>query len=98
MKNNYRISKQALEDIDKIWLYTLENWSLNQANHYYRLIYQEIEFIVEDFESGKDIGKIKAGYRQTKIKSHLIVYKMADDNVTEIVRVLHQMMDIPNRL
>lgn len=98
MKNNYRISKQALEDIDKIWLYTLENWSLNQANHYYRLIYQEIEFILEDFESEKDIGKIKSGYRQTKIKSHLIIYKMADDNVTEIVRVLHQMMDIPNRL
>jgi len=49
MKNNYRISKQALEDIDKIWLYTLENWSLNQANHYYRLIYEEIDFIVRRF-------------------------------------------------
>jgi len=98
MKNNYRISKQALEDIDKIWLYTLENWSLGQANHYYRLIYQEIEFIVEDFESGKDIGKIKDGYRQTKIKSHLIIYKKADDEMIEIVRVLHQMMDIPNRI
>lgn len=98
MKNKYRISKQALEDIDTIWLYTLENWSLNQANHYYRLIYHEIEFIIEDFESGKDIGKIKPGYRQTKIKSHLIIYKMADDSVIEIVRVLHQMMDIPNRL
>ena len=32
MKNEYRISAKALEDIDKIWLYTLENWSLNQAN------------------------------------------------------------------
>ena len=50
MKNEFRISAKALEDIDKIWLYTLENWSLNQANHYYRLIYQEIEFILEDFE------------------------------------------------
>ena len=45
MKNEYRISAKALEDIDKIWLYTLENWSLNQANHYYRLIYQEIELL-----------------------------------------------------
>ena len=54
--------------------------------------------MVEDFENGKDIGKIKSGYRQTKIKSNLIIYKTAEDNVTEIVRVLHQMMDIPNRL
>jgi toxin ParE1/3/4 len=98
MKNKYRISKQALEDIDKIWLFTLANWSLGQANHYYRLIYQEIEFIVEDFDSGKDIGKIRDGYRQAKVKSHLIIYKKAEDEMLEIVRVLHQMMDIPNRL
>ena len=98
MKNGCRISKQALEDIDKIWLYTLENWSVNQANHYYRLLYQEIDFIVEDFDSGKDIGKIKQGYRQAKVKSHLIIYKKADDGIIEIVRILHQMMDIPNRL
>lgn len=89
MISRYRISKIALEDIDKIWLYTLENWSLNQANHYYCLIYQEIDFIVGDFEGGKDIGKIKSGYKQTKVKSHLIIYKKAEDGVIEVVRVLH---------
>nr|WP_294789197.1 type II toxin-antitoxin system RelE/ParE family toxin [uncultured Flavobacterium sp.] len=94
----YRISSQALEDIDKIWLYTLENWSLEQADRYYRMIYQEISFIVEDFETGKDIGKVKLGYRQAKVKSHLIIYKRGEDEIVEVVRVLHQMMDIPNRL
>ena len=98
MKNEYRISAKALEDINKIWIYTLEKWSLNQANHYYRLIYQEIEFIVEDFDGGKDIGKIRLGYRQFRVKSHLIIYKKAEDGIEEIVRVLHQMMDIPNQL
>ena len=98
MKNEYRISVKALEDIDIIWLYTIENWSLNQANHYYRLIYQKIKCIVKDFEGGKDIGKIKSGYRQVKVKSHLIIYKKAEDEIVEIVRVLHQMMDIPNQL
>jgi toxin ParE1/3/4 len=98
VKNEFRISAKALEDIDKIWLYTLENWSLNQANHYYLLIYQEIKFIVDDFEGGKDIGKIKSGYRQFSVKSHLIIYKKAEDGIVEIVRVLHQMMDIPNQL
>jgi toxin ParE1/3/4 len=98
MKKTYRISKQALEDIDKIWLYTLENWSFKQANHYYRLIYQEIDYLVEDFESGKDIGMIKVGYRQAKVKSHLIIYKKGDDEVIEIIRILHQMMDVQNRL
>lgn len=94
----YRISSKALEDIDRIWSYTLENWSLEQADRYYRLLYQEINCIVEDFETGKDIGNIKFGYRQAKMKSHLLIYKRADDGIIEIVRVLHQMMDIPNRL
>ena len=98
MKNEYRVRAKAIEDIDKIWLYTLENWSLSQANHFYRLIYQEIEFIVEDFEGGKDIGKIRFGYRQVRVKSHLIICKKAEDGIVEIVRVLHQMMDIPNQL
>lgn len=98
MKGSYRISRKALEDIDKIWVYTFENWSPNQANNYYRLIYQEIEFILEDFESGKKIDSIKLGYRQVKMKSHIIVYKKGDDEVLEIVRILHQMMDIPNQL
>ena len=95
---NYKISIEAKNDIEKIWLYTFENWSLEQADRYYKEIYQEIKYITEDFESGKDIGKIKSGYRQAKMKSHLIIYKKADDGIIEIVRVLHQMMDIPNRL
>ena len=33
MKGDYRISAKALEDIDEIWIYTLENWPFNQANH-----------------------------------------------------------------
>jgi len=98
MLTKYRISKLAEADIDNIWLYTLENWSFVQANRYYRLIYQEIIFIVEDFESGKDISEVKNGYRQAKVKSHFIIYKKAEDGVIEILRVLHQMMDIPNKL
>lgn len=41
---------------------------------------------------------IKQGYRASKVKSHLIFYRKGEDGVTEIVRVLHQRMDIKNRL
>lgn len=98
MKLEYRISKKALEDIDKIWLYTLENWSLNQANNYYKIIFQEIEFIVGNFDAGKDLSNIKFGYKKYSVKSHFIIYKKAEDGIVEIIRVLHQMMDIPNQL
>jgi toxin ParE1/3/4 len=94
----YRISDKAIEDINSIWLYTLENWPFEQADKYYRFIYQIITSIPNNFEKGKDIGNIKFGYRQIKVKSHYIIYKKAEDGIVEIIRVLHEKMDILNRL
>lgn len=94
----YSISKKANQDIEKIWLYTFENWSLEQADRYYNLILDEIEFISENFESGKSVDHIKKGYRASKVKSHIIFYKKSKRNIVEIIRVLHQKMDIENRI
>ena len=94
----YSISEKANQDIEKIWLYTFENWSLEQADRYYNLILDEIEFISENFESGKSVDYIKKGYRAAAVKSHIIFYKKSRRNIVEIVRVLHQKMDIENRI
>ncbi|WP_375303811.1 type II toxin-antitoxin system RelE/ParE family toxin [Niastella sp. OAS944] len=37
------------------------------------------------------------GYRASKVKSHLIFYRIVND-VVEIIRILHEQMDIDNRL
>ncbi len=69
----YEISKKANEDINSIWLYTLENWSLEQADRYYNLILDEIEYIAENYESGKSMEHLKKNYRSTKVKSHIYI-------------------------
>ncbi len=94
----YLISEKANQDIEKIWLYTFENWSLEQADRYYNLIIDEIEFISENFESGKSVDYIKKGYRASIVNSHIIFYKKSRKNIVEIIRVLHQRMDIENRI
>ena len=95
---NYRISEKAIEDIEKIWLYTYENWSAEQADRYYKLIFDEIEYLSQNFEEGKSMEFIRKSYRSSKVKSHLIFYKIGKDGVVEIIRILHQQMDIENRL
>lgn len=30
--SNYSISEKALDDLNSIWIYTAENWSVDQAN------------------------------------------------------------------
>ena len=95
---NYIISQEAIEDINNIWMYTAENWSTGQADRYYNLILDEIEYITDNFESARDMGKVRKNYRYSKIKSHLIFFKKHNDKTIEVVRVLHERMDIENRL
>lgn len=42
---NYKISNEASYDLEKIWLYTFENWSRKQAHRYIDLIIDEIEYL-----------------------------------------------------
>tara|TARA_R110000796_G_scaffold10530_6_gene35037 strand:- start:38960 stop:39262 length:303 start_codon:yes stop_codon:yes gene_type:complete len=96
--NRFRISKQATNDLNDIWIYTLRKWSKDQADRYYNLIIEEIEFVADNFMTGKSVEQTRKGYRLTKIKSHLIFYKKAEDDIVEIIRILHQRMDIKKRL
>ncbi len=41
---------------------------------------------------------LRKGYRAAKVKSHLIFYKLSSSDEIEIVRILHERMDIENRL
>jgi toxin ParE1/3/4 len=96
--SKYIISEKALEDINKIWIYTAENWSIEQADRYYDLILDEIEYVAQKFEMARDFGSIRKSYRYSKIKSHLIFFKIDKNKEIEVVRVLHERMDIENRL
>ena len=94
----YIISKKAVEDINNISIYPVENWSVAQADRYYNLIYDEIEYIVNNFDMARDFGKIRKSYKCSKVKSHLIFFKKDKMNEIEVVRVLHERMDIEIRL
>ncbi|SFQ50070.1 type II toxin-antitoxin system RelE/ParE family toxin [Flavobacterium akiainvivens] len=73
--NQYRISAKAFKDLEDIYEYTFLNWSEEQANRYYLLLIQEIQYISEHFNEGKDMGHIRPGYKCSKVKSHLILDK-----------------------
>ncbi len=95
----YKISQEANRDIENIWLYTYENWSLKQADRYFNLIMNEIEYLTENPGFGKDYSQIRKGYFRSRIKSHLIFFKINRKNEEiQIIRSLHQRMDIESRL
>ncbi len=95
----YSISEAALNDLENIWLYTFENWSVEQADRYYNLLMNEIEYLTVQPKSGKDFSHVRKGYYRTRVKSHFIFYKInRKDDVIRVIRILHQRMDIESGL
>ena len=95
----YKISKEASNDLEKIWLYTIENWSAEQADRYLNLLFDEIDYLCFKPNSGSDFGHVRKGYFRTRVKSHFIFYRINEKrNELEVIRILHQQMDIENRL
>jgi toxin ParE1/3/4 len=95
----FRLSRKAEEDLEGIWLYTLKTWSKEQADRYLSLIFDEIEFLSINPKTGQEIDHIRKNYRYSKVKSHLIFYKhKKSDDIIEVIRILHERMDLENRI
>ena len=95
----YKISVEAAKDLEKIWAYTFETWSNEQADRYINQIFEEIEYISTKPQEGKDFGYVRKGYLRTKVRLHYLFYKIEKKTQTvEIIRILHQRMDIESRL
>lgn len=96
---NFKISKQAEIDLENFWLYTFEEWSIEQADYYFDLIMNEIEYILFNPKSGKNFNDIRKGYFHSRVKSHFIFYRINfKEETVEIIRILHQQMDIESHI
>ena len=94
----YIISTKATHDLEQIWQYTYLRWSEQQADRYYNLIIQKIDFIAQHPTVGRTMNDIKEGYRHYAVESHIIFYRISENGTVIIIRILHQQMDIPTRL
>lgn len=96
--SNYRITKKALKDISEIWNYTRENWSENKADAYYNnLIYAFSEIAINP-TLGKDYNNILPGLLGHRLNKHIIFYRITDPSSIEILRILHERMDLKKRI
>jgi len=89
---SYRLSPLAETDLEQIWLYTLNQWSLVQANRYYDQIMDAIEELASGQKQGRPVD-IRHGYLKYAVGRHFIFFQR-DDGMTDVIRVLHQSMDV----
>ena len=94
----FHLSNKAVEDLDSIWLYTLETWSEDQADFYYHELVKACQDIAyHPTYLDKEYQEIMPGLYGHHIYKHLIFYILVEDGV-EIVRILHERMDFERHL
>ena len=83
----YRLAPRALADVDEIWRYSAETWSVEQADRYIDRLARVFETIAQMPLLARERREFTPPVRIHVHEGHLVVYVAADDHVA-IVRVL----------
>ncbi len=96
---NYHLTRKAVEDLTEIWEYTVEAWSEEQADTYYRMLITACRKVAEQPRlAGLKYDEIATGLYGRRAGKHIIFYRTLADGDCLIVRILHQRMDIKHRV
>ena len=95
----YDITKEATEDLYKIWEYTVDTWSEDQADAYYSLLEAGMNEVAEDPERmGKPYEELFPGLRAYHVRRHMVFYTVQANGRALVVRILHEKMDYARHL
>lgn len=84
--------------MNDIWDYTFATWSENQADKYYVSIKRACKEIGKNPISGKEYPEISKNLLGLNSVRHIIFYQLISENEVEIIRILHERMDLKTRL
>ncbi|TXS90836.1 type II toxin-antitoxin system RelE/ParE family toxin [Parahaliea maris] len=86
------LSRQALNDLQEIYAYGVDNWGLGRSDEYLAKLEQQTLDLLENPFIGKVRQDIGQELRSLKCGRHLIVYRVCG-RVVEIARILHERQD-----
>ncbi|PHY18370.1 type II toxin-antitoxin system RelE/ParE family toxin [Caulobacter sp. BP25] len=93
--SGYHLTPLARFDMREIWTYTVQQWGRRIADGYIRELTAAIEGVAADPYLG--VAMDDGTHRKLIFRSHIIFYATSGNGVV-VVRVLHQQMDVTNRL
>ncbi len=95
---NIVFKRKAIEDLNDIWEYTFFEWSEKQADFYYSEIKKACADIAKKPLVGKEYSAINKNLLGYKSGKHIIFYFINPEKNIEVVRILHERMDLKNRI
>ncbi|MFD1246139.1 type II toxin-antitoxin system RelE/ParE family toxin [Paralysiella testudinis] len=95
MAKPYRLSPLAEADLEEIWLYTLENWSIEQADTYHNGFVAAFEGLAAGTKQGRP--SVLPNFQKYFCGSHVIYFLEYADHL-DVIRILHQRQDVERHL
>lgn len=95
---NYQLTNEAVRDLSDIWLYTIETWSEEQADKYYEMLLNTCSNIAANPKAGNSYNNIVNDLFGIRANRHIIFYRIINSSEIEISRILHEQMDLKNRI
>ena len=92
------LRQKAIDDLNDIWDYTFDKWSAKQADKYYATIKLACNGIGQDPDVGKEYYGINKNLLGLKSGKHIIFYKSISEDKIEVIRILHERMDLKKRI
>lgn len=83
----YRLTPAAQNDLENIWLYTAQEWSVLQADRYADILEDTFERLLFMPEIAHERSEFDPPVRIHPSAEHLIVYKIEDDHL-DTLRIL----------
>ncbi len=94
----YKLTNEAVNDLNQIWEYTTQKQSERQADNYYNLLIESCQNIADNPNLGKNYDGIKPELLGFKTNRHIIFYRKSSSEYIEITRILHERMDLKNKI
>lgn len=96
--SSFKLSRKAKDDLRSIAKFTERRWGVAQRNVYIKKFDEAFHDLAESPFSGVSSENIKSGYRKIPHGAHIIFYKIGENDCVEIIRILHQSMDVRSKL
>jgi toxin ParE1/3/4 len=90
----FSLSEKAKSDLKNIARFTQKRWGREQRNHYLKTLDNCFHQLSNNPAIGMICSEIRPGYLKFPTGSHVIYYRNKDNARIEIVRVLHESMDV----
>ena len=89
-------SPAAAADLDDIWDYTCGEWGPDQADRYTDDIQNICSSLARSEKRGRDVD-VRSGYLKHVAGKHFVFFWMTETGI-EVIRILHQSMDVGRHL